>query len=58
MEQIPREDWVNSMIGALQWRNPEKLEEIDAKLEAGHKPRVRGKESCLFMEVDGVEVML
>jgi hypothetical protein len=58
MEQIPREDWINSMIGALQWRSPEKLAEIDTALAAGEKPRVKGKESCLFLEVGGKEVML
>lgn len=58
METVPREDWINSMIGALQWRSPERLKEIQAGLEAGHKPRVRGKESCLFLEVGQAEVML
>lgn len=58
IEQIPIEDWVASMIGALMWRNPEKLAQIDQALEAGEKPRVRGKESCLFMEVGDHEVML
>lgn len=56
--QIPAEDWINSMVGALQWRDPAKLEKIQGALESGHKPRVRGKESCLFIEVAGMEVML
>ncbi len=55
---IPREDWVTSMIGALQWRSPEKLQEIETALEAGVKPKVRGKESCLFLSVGEVEVLL
>jgi hypothetical protein len=58
MKAIPPQDWINSMIGALQWRSPEKLKEIEAHLEAGAKPRVRGKESCLFLQVAGSEVML
>ena len=57
-DQIPKSDWIASMVGALQWRNPEKLEQIEGALRDGHKPRVRGKESCLFMEVGGHEVML
>ena len=57
-EQIPRGDWIASMAGALQWRDPEKLKQIDESLKAGHKPRVRGKESCLFMAVGQHEVML
>jgi hypothetical protein len=58
MAVIPREDWIRSMVGALQWRDPGKLKEIDEKLDAGHTPRVKGKESCLFLEVDGAQVML
>jgi hypothetical protein len=58
VKQIPQEDWLNAMLGALQWRSPEKLKEIEAGLEAGHKPRVRGKESCLFLSVGEAEVML
>lgn len=58
MEEIPRADWINSMVGALQWRAPEKLDEIKAGLDAGHKPRVRGKESCLFLQVGEAQVML
>jgi hypothetical protein len=58
MEDIPREDWVASMVGALQWRSPERLREIDAALDAGEKPRVKGKESCLFLSVGDKEVML
>ena len=49
--QIPREDWIQSMVGALQWRDPEKLKQLDAAVSAGAKPRVRGKESCLFLVV-------
>ena len=58
MEQIPVKDWVDSMIGSLMWRSPEKLEQIKASLDEGHKPRVRGKESCLFLKVGEAEVML
>lgn len=55
---VPPQDWVDSMIGALMWRSPEKLQEIEEKLEQGAKPRVRGKESCLFLQVGESEVML
>lgn len=59
MEAVPREDWVMSMVGALQWRSPEKLKQVEKALDAGHQPRVRGKESCLFLQVgESVEVML
>lgn len=56
--EVPPQDWVDSMIGALMWRSPEKLKEIEEKLESGSKPRVRGKESCLFLQVGESEVML
>lgn len=55
---VPPQDWVDSMIGALMWRAPEKLEEIEENLKSGAKPRVRGKESCLFLQVGNSEVML
>ncbi len=58
MALISREDWLNSMIGALQWRSPEKLAQIETKLEEGHKPKIKGRESCLFLVVDECEVML
>jgi hypothetical protein len=57
--QVPKEDWILSMVGALQWRNPERLEQIDKALSEGHKPRVKGRESCLFLQVgEQLEVML
>lgn len=58
MELIPPEDWLLSMVGALQWRHPDKLAEIDKKLDQGEQPRVKGKESCLFLRVGESEVML
>lgn len=41
-----------AMIRALQWRTPEALTEIKTAVEAGGTPRVRGRESCLFLTVD------
>jgi hypothetical protein len=58
IEKIPVKDWVDSMIAALMWRSPERLEEIKSKLDEGHAPRVRGRESCLFLQVGDAEVML
>jgi hypothetical protein len=55
---IPREEWILAMVGALQWRSPEKLQEIEAALDAGQKPSIKGKESCLFLQVGEAEVML
>lgn len=44
-----RRDFIDAMVGALMWRSPETLKEIKAELEAGAKPRVKGRESCLFL---------
>lgn len=52
MQDIPLSDWRESMVNALQWRSPEKLEEVNAALSSGAKPRVRGRQSCLFLELE------
>jgi hypothetical protein len=44
INKIPVEDWVQSMVGALQWRSPETLEKVEKAIEAGETPRVRGKD--------------
>lgn len=53
-DQLPQ-----AMIRALQWRDPGKLEEVKATVieeqQKGNKPRLRGRESCLFLEVGGTE---
>jgi len=51
-------DVKEAIAGALRWRSPERLAEIRDKVKGGHKPRLRGRESCLFLHVDGTEVML
>jgi hypothetical protein len=58
MDQIPKQDWVDAMVGALEWRSVERLKEIEQGIAAGKPPRVRGKESCLFLEVGEARVML
>jgi len=42
-------DLEKALIGALKWRSPENLEEIKNDLEAGAKPRLQGRQSCLFL---------
>ena len=56
--QIPADDWIASMVGALQWREPEKLKQIEGALDKGEKPRVKGRQSCLFLVLGEAEVML
>lgn len=53
VSQIP-----DAMVSALQWRSPEKLETIKTAIEkekAAGRPaaRIKGRESCLFLEVTG-----
>lgn len=45
------EEWTAAMVGALQWRSEEDLAKVLAQLERGVQPRVRGRESCLFLIV-------
>lgn len=53
-DQIPQ-----AMVRALQWRSAETLEEVKQVVErehaAGQKVRLKGRESCLFIEAGGTE---
>jgi hypothetical protein len=52
-------DIKTALVAALQWRSPEVLAEVKQAVSAGAKPRVRGRESCLFLVVprlDGTEL--
>jgi len=59
VEQDVKDQIPEQLIRALQWRSGETLAEVkEAVIEAkkqGHKPRLRGRESCLFLEVGGTE---
>jgi hypothetical protein len=58
VEQDIQPDILTAIIGALQWRPPDVLQEIKAEVKRGRKPRLEGKESCLFLVVGDHEVML
>lgn len=47
-----------AIAGALQWRAPEALEKVRDAVKRGAKPRLSGRESCLFLEVGDAMVML
>lgn len=49
VEKDIQPDLKTALIGALQWRSPEDLGEIKAAVQAGGKPRLKGRESCLFL---------
>lgn len=59
VEEDVKRDLPAAMIRALQWRSPEKLAEVKAVVEnekkAGRPVRLRGRESCLFLEAGGTE---
>lgn len=44
-------DIKEALIGALKWRGEKALTEVRDAVRAGAKPRVRGRESCLFLIV-------
>ncbi len=44
-DQIPK-----AIQRALRWRDPETLEAVKKTLAGGAKPKLRGRESCLFLE--------
>jgi hypothetical protein len=52
---LDREELIVAMAGALQWRAPERLEAVKKGLQAGKKPRLTGRESCLFLEIETVD---
>lgn len=49
----------DALIRALMWRSPKKLEEVKQVVEeekaAGRSVRLKGRESCLFLEAGGTE---
>jgi hypothetical protein len=55
---LDRAELVQAIAGALQWRNPNSLARVKGALEAGEKPKIKGRESCLFLEVGGEMVVL
>lgn len=49
--QEPIRDQIPEAIKrALRWRDPETLKAVKKTLERGAKPKLRGRESCLFLE--------
>lgn len=52
VEKDVQPDIKAAIAGALQWRSPEMLGKIKDAVKAGAKPRLKGKESCMFLCVD------
>lgn len=51
VEKDVQPDLGAAIVGALQWRSEKSLEAIRDGVKGGAKPRLRGRESCLFLEV-------
>ena len=47
-----------ALADSLKWKSPEVLEKIRGVVTTGSRPSLRGRESCLFLEVGGEEFML
>lgn len=50
VEEPIRDQIPNALKRALRWRDPETLEKVKETLQSGVKPKLRGRESCLFLE--------
>lgn len=59
VEEDAKKQLPEAMVRALMWRSPEKLAEVETAVReekaAGRSVRLRGRESCLFLEVGGTE---
>lgn len=59
VEDDARRDLPTAMVRALQWRNSDDLEKVKgvvaSEKAAGRSVRLRGRESCLFLEAGGTE---
>ena len=58
VEKDIQPDILEALVGALKWRDPATLEAMKTEIAQGAKPRLRGRESCLFLCVGPHEVML
>jgi len=60
VESDAKEQLPDAMIRALMWRSPSTLQEVKDVVEeekkAGRKVRLKGRESCLFLEAGGTEL--
>jgi len=50
VEEPIRDQIPEAIKRALRWRDTETLQAVKEKLESGVKPKLRGRESCLFLE--------
>ena len=53
VEKDVQPDIKRAIAGALMWRPEESLVKVRDAVKAGAKPRVTGRESCLFLEIEG-----
>jgi hypothetical protein len=58
LEPILSPQLKEALAESLKWKSAETLTKVRSAVEAGEKPKLRGRESCLFLEVAGTEIML
>lgn len=51
VEADVKPDLMEAIAGALQWRSAEKLEQVETAVKRGGRARLKGRESCLFLEI-------
>ena len=51
VEQSVKPDIMEAITGALQWRSAETLEKVEGTIKRGGRARLKGRESCLFLEI-------
>jgi len=63
-DDIPREDLITAIASALQWRSSDLLERLRANAQAAKadpavpRPRMTGRQSCLFLTIGDAQVIL
>jgi hypothetical protein len=58
LEPILSPQLKEALTESLKWKSAETLTKVRSAVQAGEKPKLRGRESCLFLEVAGTEIML
>ena len=58
LEPILSPQLKEALADSLKWKSAETLTKARSAVDAGEKPKLKGRESCLFLEVTGMEIML
>lgn len=58
LEPILSPQLKEALEDSLKWKSAETLTKVRSAVKEGEKPKLKGRESCLFLEVAGTEIML